>query len=346
MPRTRSLAWSELKLGVVTIVAIIVAAVTIFSVMGSRGFFWQRYTLKTRFPNVAGLKTGSPVRVAGVEVGSVKDVVFSGDQVDVIFEVNKEVRPRVTTNSTAVVGSVSLLGLSAVDISASSSGTPIPDGGYVPTGKTPASFSDITTQAEEGIGELTGLIKDVRAGKGAFGKLMTEDELYNGLNDFIGAAADVTKTIKSGRGSIGKLINDPKVADSLAGSMSNLEAMTRKINEGHGSIGKLINDDKFSTSMTAATENLRMLTERLNSGEGTVGKFITDPALYNQLKSLTDRLDLLTKRLNDGEGSLGLFLKDRQLYENMNGAVGDLRSLIAEIKKDPKRYLNVRVSIF
>jgi phospholipid/cholesterol/gamma-HCH transport system substrate-binding protein len=158
MPRTRSLAWSELKLGVLTIVAIIVAAVTIFSVMGSRGFFWQRYTLKTRFPNVAGLKTGSPVRVAGVEVGSVTDVVFSGDQVDVIFEVNKEVRQRVTTNSTAVVGSVSLLGLSAVDITASSSGAPIPDGGYVPTGKSAASFSDITTQAQEGIDQLTGLI--------------------------------------------------------------------------------------------------------------------------------------------------------------------------------------------
>jgi phospholipid/cholesterol/gamma-HCH transport system substrate-binding protein len=346
MPRTRSLAWSELKLGVLTIVAIIVAAVTIFSVMGSRGFFWQRYTLKTRFPNVAGLKTGSPVRVAGVEVGSVTDVVFSGDQVDVIFEVNKEVRQRVTTNSTAVVGSVSLLGLSAVDITASSSGAPIPDGGYVPTGKSAASFSDITTQAQEGIDQLTGLIKDVRAGKGAIGKLVTEDTLYTGFNDFVGAAADVTKTIRSGRGSIGKLINDPKVADSLAGSMNNLEEMTRRINSGQGSLGKLINDDKFAASMTAATENLRTLTERLNSGEGTAGKFITDPALFNQMKSLTDRLDLLAKRLNDGEGTLGQLLKDRQLYENMNGAVGDLRSLIAEIKKDPKRYLNVRISIF
>jgi len=39
-------------------------------------------------------------------------------------------------------------------------------------------------------------------------------------------------------------------------------------------------------------------------------------------------------------------LKDKQLYENMNGAVGDFRALIAEIKKDPKRYLNVKVSIF
>ena len=30
----------------------------------------------------------------------------------------------------------------------------------------------------------------------------------------------------------------------------------------------------------------------------------------------------------------------------MNGAVADLRALIAEIKKDPKKYLNVKVSIF
>jgi phospholipid/cholesterol/gamma-HCH transport system substrate-binding protein len=346
MPRTRSLAWSELKLGVLTIVALIVAAITIFSVMGSRGFFWQRYTLKTRFPNIQGLKPGSPVRVAGVEVGSVTDTAFAGDQVDVIFELSKDVKSRVTTNSTAVLGQVSLLGLSAVDITASSTGTPIPEFGFVPTGPAPASLSDVTTQAQAGIAELTGLIKDVRAGKGAVGKLVTEDTLYNSFNDFVGAAGDVTKTIRSGRGTIGKFINDPAIANSLAGSMSNLEEMTRKINEGNGSIGKLINDDKFVVSMTRATENLRTLTERLNAGEGTAGKFMTDPALFNQMKSLTDRIDLLVKRLNDGEGSLGMFLKDRQLYENMNGAVGDLRTLIAEIKKDPKRYLNVRVSIF
>src|SRR4051812_32551091 len=101
MPRTRSLAWSELKIGVLTIAAIVVAAVTVFAVMGSRGFFWQRYSLKTRFPNVAGLKAGSPVRVSGVEVGSVTGVAFAGDQVDVSFDLNKEVRPRVTTSSTA-----------------------------------------------------------------------------------------------------------------------------------------------------------------------------------------------------------------------------------------------------
>jgi phospholipid/cholesterol/gamma-HCH transport system substrate-binding protein len=51
-------------------------------------------------------------------------------------------------------------------------------------------------------------------------------------------------------------------------------------------------------------------------------------------------------RLNDGEGTAGQLLKDKQLYENMNGVVVDLRTLVDAIKKDPKKYLNVKVSIF
>ncbi len=124
MPRTRSLAWSELKVGVVTIAAIVITAVTIFFLTGGRGFFWQRYPLKTRFGNVAGLKAGSPVRVAGIEYGAVNEVVLVGEQVEVVFEINKSLRDRITTTSVARLGSVSLLGESAVDITPSSTGTP------------------------------------------------------------------------------------------------------------------------------------------------------------------------------------------------------------------------------
>ena len=42
MPRTRSLAWSELKIGLLTIVALVLAAVMIFALSGSGGFSWQR----------------------------------------------------------------------------------------------------------------------------------------------------------------------------------------------------------------------------------------------------------------------------------------------------------------
>jgi phospholipid/cholesterol/gamma-HCH transport system substrate-binding protein len=348
MPRTRSLAWSELKLGVLTIVALIIAAITIFLVTGGRGFFWQRYTLKTRFADVAGLKPGSPVRLAGVEIGAVKAVDIAGatNQVDVTFEVNRDYRSHITTVSTAKLGSVSLLGEGAVDITPSSLGTPIPEFGYVPAAKPPAQLSDLTESASDGINEITGLVHDLRQGKGTAGKLIADDRLYTELQNFVNTAGELARGIRQGRGTLGRLVTDRKAADSLEASMKNLEAMTARINSGQGSLGKLLQDSTFADSLIGATANLRDLTAHLNSGEGTAGKLVTDPTLFNRLNSLTDRFNQLITKMNDGQGTAGQLLNDKQLYENMNGAVADLRKLIADISKDPKRYLNVRVSIF
>src|SRR4051812_42220176 len=104
MPRTRSLAWAELKIGVLAIAAMVIAAVLIFSLSGEGGFFWQRYSLKTVFPNVLGLGVGAPVRIAGVNVGSVTDIAFVGDRVEVTFQITKARQHLVTTKSTAVIG--------------------------------------------------------------------------------------------------------------------------------------------------------------------------------------------------------------------------------------------------
>jgi phospholipid/cholesterol/gamma-HCH transport system substrate-binding protein len=88
------------------------------------------------------------------------------------------------------------------------------------------------------------------------------------------------------------------------------------------------------------------VTGRLNRGEGTAGKLLTDDALYKRLDSVSARLDTVLQNLNDGQGTAGQLLHDKQLYENMNQTVTEMRALIAEIKKDPKKYLNVKVSIF
>ncbi len=80
MPRTRSLAWAELKFGLISVFALVMAGLLIFAVGGGGGFFWQNYPLKVKFGNVAGLMAGSPVRVAGVEVGTVDHVEPVGNR--------------------------------------------------------------------------------------------------------------------------------------------------------------------------------------------------------------------------------------------------------------------------
>jgi phospholipid/cholesterol/gamma-HCH transport system substrate-binding protein len=345
MPRTRSLAWSELKIGLLTLLAVSIALTLVFMLSGEGGFSWQQYGLKAMFPSVPGLKAGAPVRVAGVEVGTVKEVALTGDKVEVAMTVSKDVQARITNMSTASLGSVSLLGEAAVDITPSSNGTPIQEWGYIRVVPAPG-ITEVTSQAKQGLEQATELLADIRMGRGTVGKLFTDETLYREINSFVVAAEQVASSVNQGRGTLGRLAQDPAAAKALEASLQNLEAVTARIRSGEGSLGKLLNDDALSKSITAATSNLDAITARVNRGEGTAGKLVTDPELFNRLNSMSDRLDKLVASLQAGEGTAGQLLHDKQLYENMNGAAVDLRALVKAITADPKKYLNVRVSLF
>jgi phospholipid/cholesterol/gamma-HCH transport system substrate-binding protein len=346
MPRTRSLAWSELKIGLLAIVALFLAAALIIAVGGQSGFSWQRYALKTKFDNVQGLKSGAIVRVAGVEVGKVTDVEFSGAAVEVTLSIRNDMQQRITTDSRASIGSLSLLGEPIIDVSPSSTGTPLKNGDFIPAGRGQAAISDVASAASSGLDQATALLKDIRAGKGTVGKLFTDDQLYRDVNSFVDSAQVVAGYLSKGQGTIGMLVRDPAAYRQLNGALTNLQEMTRRINAGEGSLGQFLKDDKLAKSLSSASGNVDQISARLNRGEGTAGKLLTDKELYDRFNSLANRIDQLTANLNQGQGTAGQLLRDKQLYDNMNAAASELRGLVSDIRKDPKKYLNVRVSIF
>ena len=61
---------------------------------------------------------------------------------------------------------------------------------------------------------------------------------------------------------------------------------------------------------------------------------------------MSDRLDKVVGSLQQGQGTMGMLLQDKQLYEKLNKTVDEVGALVAAIKADPRKYLNVKVSIF
>lgn len=346
MPRTRSLAWSELKIGILAVTALVLASMLVFAVGGQGGFAWQRYELKAKFPNVQGLKSGAVVRVAGVDVGQVTAVEFVGSDVQVTLGVNNENTGRITDQSRASIGSLSLLGEPIIEISPSTQGTPLKDGDSIQTARASGQIGDVAAGATSTLEEATGLIKEIRAGKGTVGKLFTDDQMYRELSAFVGSAQAVATGIQQGRGSLGMLIKDPAAYKQANVALANLQEMTRRINAGEGSLGKLLNDDAMAKSASSATASADKILGGLQRGDGTLGKMLTDEALWNRINTLSDRIDKVLVTLESGNGSAAQLLHDKALYENMNGTATELKQLIADIRKDPKKFLNVRVSIF
>jgi phospholipid/cholesterol/gamma-HCH transport system substrate-binding protein len=345
MPRTKSLAFAELKLGIIAVLAIVLTGALIFAV-GGGGFWWQQYPLKTRFPNVAGVKGGSPVRVAGIEKGVVSRVDIAGTGAEVWLDLEKDMRPLITDRSVATIGSISLLGEGAIDITAAPEGAPLADWSYIRSGPTVGSIAELTDKATSGLQEAKLLIQDIRAGKGTVGKLFTDDGVYREIQGFVDAAERVTSAIAAGRGTLGKLTQDPKLYNELEQSIANLNFVTTRMRAGEGTLGQLLNDPALAKNLTGTTANLESVSGRLKNGDGTIGKLINEDDVYKRIDSLTTRFDTLAERLNTGQGTAGQLLQDKQLYENMNQAASELRGLIGDIRKDPKKYLNVKVSIF
>ncbi len=324
----------------------VLATVLIIAVGGQGGFAWQRYALKTTFPDVKGLKTGAVVRVAGVDVGKVTDLEFVDAGVQLTLEVNESMQKRITDQSRAMIGYLSLLGEPLIDITPAPRGTPLKDGDVIQSARAPGQIADVTEMASQSLDEATAMLKDIRAGKGTVGKLFADDTLYREMTDFIGSAQTVAGYLKDGQGTLGQLVKDPAAYRQLNEALTNLNEATRRINAGEGSLGKLLHDETFANAVTSASGNADRLLGGLNRGEGTAGKLLKDQQLYDRLNSISSQVDKLTTDLTQGQGTAGQLLHDKQLYENMNAAASELRGLIAEIKKDPKKYLNVRVSIF
>src|SRR5687767_11668231 len=280
----------------------------IVAVGGQGGFSWEQYTLVTKFSDVKGLKSGAVVRVAGVEVGKVDEVTLVGSEVEVRLKVNEENQSRITSESRATIGSLSLLGEPVIDVSPATKGTPLKDGDFLPAGRAPGQLADVAEGATQSLQQVTGILQDIRSGKGTMGKLFTDDQIYKEVNALIASAGVVANELGRGRGTLGMMIRDPAAYNRLNSALTYLQDSLKQINAGEGSLGRLLKDEALAKSLTSASANVDQITARLNRNDNTMGRLLTERELYDKINSLTGRIDTLTNGLEKGEGTAGRLL--------------------------------------
>ena len=166
------------------------ATILIFLLSGSSGFFWQRYSIKTVFPDVAGLKEGAPVRLAGVDVGTVTGVAFVGDRVEVV-DGGARGEPAADHDH---VGGDARVGVAARRSRPSTSprravARRFPIGGTCRRGAPSASLSNVAEQASAGLEEATALLQGhPRRDAARLGRLFTDEALYHELTGLVQSA--------------------------------------------------------------------------------------------------------------------------------------------------------------
>jgi phospholipid/cholesterol/gamma-HCH transport system substrate-binding protein len=325
----------EVSVGVFLVVAFLIL-IAFFELVGKETIFARMIEYRTSFRSIPGLKVGDPVRLAGVDVGTVKDIRVVGARVEVAMQV-KPGTP-VKTDSIATIKLTSLLGTNFVDVSFGSPSAQLAPPGSVLASSEPPDLNTLLARLNDAAGDLQTLTKQVNEGLG---------KSIEPITSTFQTMDKIAKKIEAGQGTLGRLISDDRLYREIQGIAANLNKVSDQIAQGQGTLGKLVKDDTMYRDLQALTTDLRgsagtfnRMMRDVESGKGTLGKLVKDESLYNeardtlaQARSTLGNLGTVSKRIADGKGTLGRLLNDDSMYTDMKGAVTSLNNIMKKVER-------------
>ena len=361
MPSQQEVRWSQLKVGVIVLVATIVLITLLFLMTSSSGLglFSRKILVTTYFENSAGLKEGAAVNLQGVTVGVVKDLVITNEParkltpVKVTIKLDDKYIRDLHKDSKAALSTVGVLGDTVIDINSQYAvGPELQNGDELKTLETP-NLQDVV-KASQGtieslnviLAKMNTIVDNLQSGKGSVGQLINNPDLYNKANAAVDQIAQLTTKLNNGQGTVGKLMNDPALYNKLNDTMARVDTIATSLQQGQGTAGKLLTDQTLFNNLNTTINNANQLLADANAGKGALGLLAKDPKFREQLQDTLTQVNALVAGVDQGRGTLGKLATDDQAYTNLNKLLTESTLLVTTIRQDPKKYLTIHLKIF
>jgi phospholipid/cholesterol/gamma-HCH transport system substrate-binding protein len=104
----------------------------------------QGYDVSALFSNSGGLKQGSSVMIAGVEVGRIRSIALDDYQARIVMNLNKDVK--VQEDAIAAIKTKGLIGEKFIEITPGGSDKNIPPGGRIRETLPPVDFEQLISK--------------------------------------------------------------------------------------------------------------------------------------------------------------------------------------------------------
>lgn len=361
MPSQQEVRWSQLKVGVIVLIAAVFLVTLLFLITSSSGLgiFSKKLTITTYFENAAGIKDGAAVNLEGVTIGTVKSVTVTGDPkrrltpVKVVMKIDKKYAGELKKDSKAALTTIGVLGDTVVDINSQvATGPPLEDGDELKTLETP-TLTDVVKASQGTIEQLNvilakanTIVDNLQSGKGSIGQLINNPDLYNKANATVNELLTLEKNLNAGKGTIGKLMTDDRLYNRLDDAVAKVDHITAELDSGHGTAGKLLKDETLYNNLNSTLAQANQILTDANQGKGGLGLMLKDPKFRAQLNDTLGQVNTLVVGINSGRGTLGKLASDDGAYTNLNKLLTASTDLVTTIRQDPKKYLTIHLKIF
>ncbi len=359
MERSNRIGWAQVRAGVFILIALICIAGGVLLMGQKTKMFVAKGQLRIIMDDVAGLKEGAPVWLAGVDVGVVTKIAFKDprktNEVEILAEADYKALRKIGPDSRITIKTRGLMGEKYVDITPSQNYNESPT--EVLHGTSVAKLDDVVQKAGTTFDKLNTIVDSITQGKGTLGKLTTDPALYHNIVNLTGELNSLAVTINRGEGSLGKFTRSPEPYNRLITILNRADKTLQDIQASNGTLNKLIYDktlyDKLvglAEKSNQAADDVRELNRKITSKDGTLGLLLNDREFYDKGVSLLTRADNSVKSIEEvmakvksGEGTAGQLVNDKELYNRMNRMVDDVDSLVKDFKENPRKYIKFSV---
>lgn len=301
----------EVKVGLFVVGTLVLGAVGVLLLGQSKHVFEQRVQLHATFTDVAGLVQGAPVRLSGVNVGTVSQIRFvtaePRPEIRVDLQVSRSALELVRADSIARISGQGLLGDKIVEVSAGSSASPaIGNGGDVKTAPAP-DMDKMLQQAGAVLDDAKRVADRLAVAVDQFADPKTIAEIRESVLHIHG----LLHATEKGDGLAHALFYDKRTADELTRLETNLSRLADHVDRGvqhldvvlgstDGDGKQLLNNvsraaksvgqtaeeiqrSHMVANLSKASGDLAMMTGYMKDGHGTLGALVVDPTVYEQL---------------------------------------------------------------
>lgn len=295
----------EALIGLLVVLALAILVIGIDFLKGVNVFKAANF-YSAVYEDVQGLAVSAPVTVNGYKVGQVREIAYMYDNpghVKVEFDIDDELR---LPEGTEAVLESDLLGTASIALRLGTSKKFVAPGAEIP-GVVPVGMMSKVSE------------------------------------DILPSAAAIFPKVDSLLTTLNQVASDPAITASvkrLDVLTANLEVTTRQLNSLIASLPPITRDIKTVTgNFVSTSEQVDSLVRNLDS------KISQMPVeeLAASLQETLDNLKALSAQLKDPNSTLGLLMNDPKLYNNLNHSIQSLDSLFIDIKKNPKRYISIKL---
>ena len=261
-----------------------------FSYLKSNNIFSSDRTFFAIYDDIEGVSVGTPVTVSGFNVGSIQDISFYQNTMDILVKFRVENKVKFSKNSVAQIYETGLIGGKALAI--------LPNNG-------PLAQSGDTLRSSIAPG-LTELVNDKLSPlqEKIESTFVSADSLLKNINNVLDVnsqnqikesfsqLSDLAINLKESAENLNSIINSNEI------KINDIVSIVDNFSSNFSSLSNSFNDvEVIIGNLTKTSNNLNSIIDEISSGDGTFNQLIYDDSMIKSLNEASNNLNLLMEDL-------------------------------------------------